>query len=94
MKKHIHGLLLRFSNQTAVVKKEGQVRWNVKGEMVIFFCCENHVERELDPRLLALLRQVLQLLGKMSAWKCREPYPKPERLTQHANAPAHTAYSV
>lgn len=66
MKKHIHGLLLRNSKQTVVLKKVGQVRWNVKGEIVIF-CCENHVEQEFVPRLSALLREVLQRLGKMSA---------------------------
>lgn len=32
-------------------------------------CCKNHFEQELIPPLPALLREVLQLLGKMSAEK-------------------------
>jgi hypothetical protein len=45
MKKHIQGLLLRFSNQTSVLKKESQIRWNVKGEMVIFFAVKTMLNR-------------------------------------------------
>jgi len=64
MKKHLQGYLLRFINQISVLKKQGQFKWNLKGE-VIFSCCENHVEQEIVPWLPALLREVLQRLGKM-----------------------------